>query len=118
MATPALSFLPGDETLIRTPPMLFTSVRFSFVPVSLLSILWKLAQNIPGSGNGSPSTRQARGQTWTLGPRPRRQAGARDLAAESPLKLRAGSESWPLWPPGLGSPKVSLCTSTQLPDPR
>lgn len=31
MATPALSSLPGDETLIRTPPVLFTSARFSFV---------------------------------------------------------------------------------------
>lgn len=87
-------------------------------PVSLLSIHWKLAQNIPGSGNASPSTRQARGQTWMLGPRPLRQAGARGLAAESLLKLRAGSESWTPWSPGLGSPKVSLCTNTQLPDPR
>lgn len=31
MATPALSFLPRDVTLIRTPPTLIMSVRFSFV---------------------------------------------------------------------------------------
>lgn len=53
-----------------------------------------------------------------LGPRPLRQEGARGLAAESPLKLRAGSESWAPWSPGPGSPKVSLCTNTELPDPR
>lgn len=52
-----------------------------------------------------------------LGPRPLRQAGARGLAAESPPKLRAGSEFWTPWSPGLGSPEASLCTNTELPDP-